>query len=100
MRDLRYMFSIDLKSKKHVKTISISDEAHNRVLFEGDLGKLASLSLHDGRMLEIEGENGVLRTTMSEDLLQKVLSNPNRVLCPSSNIGIITSSGEKKEVKK
>ena len=100
MRDLRYTFSVDLKSKKHVKNISISDEAYDRVLFEGDLGELVSLSLLDGRMLELEGENGVLRTTMSEELLQKVLSKPNRVLCLSSKVGSITSSGEKKEVKK
>ena len=100
MRDLRYTFSVDLKSKKHVRNISISDEAYDRVLFEGDLGGLVSLSLLDGRMLELEGENGVLRTTMSEELLQKVLSKPNRVLCLSSLNGSITSYGEKKEVKK
>ncbi len=100
MRDMRYTFSVDLKSKKHVRNISISDEAYDRVLFEGDLGGLVSLSLIDGRMLELEGENGVLRTTMSEDLLQKVLSKPDRVLCLSSKVRSITSSGEKKEVKK
>jgi hypothetical protein len=99
MRDLRYTFSVDLKSKKHVKNISISDEAYDRVLFEGDLGCLVSLSLLDGRMLELEGENGVLRTTMSEDLLQRVLSKPDRVLCLSSEMGSVTST-EKKEVKK
>ena len=92
MRDQRYTFSVDLTSKKYIKTISVSDEAHNRVLFEGDLGKLVSLSLQDGRMLELEGENGVLRTTMSEDLLQKVLSKPDRVLCLSSEVGSYTST--------
>ena len=99
MRDMRYTFSVDLKSKKHVKNISISNEAHDRVLVEGDLGGLVSLSLLDGRMLELEGENGVLRTTMSEELLKRVLSKPDRVLCLSSKVGSITST-EKKEVKK
>jgi hypothetical protein len=79
MRDLNYMFSIDLKSKKHVKNISISDEAHDRVFLEGDLGKPVLLSIIE-EMLELEGTNGVIRMTMRETQLQKVLSNPKRVI--------------------
>jgi hypothetical protein len=96
MKDIRYTFSIELISKKHVKNISISDEAKDRVLFDGDLGALTSLSLLDGRMLELEGENGVLRTAINEDHLQKVLSNPNRVLCLSSKLGSYTSTKQKR----
>lgn len=99
MRDVRYTFSIDLKSKKHVKNISISDEAYDRVLFEGDLGEPVSISLIDGKLLEFEGTNGISRMTMSEDLLQSVLSKPNRVLSLSSNVGSYTST-IKKENKK
>jgi DNA-binding protein YbaB len=35
------LFSVEMESKKHVRSISISDEAHDRVLFEGDLGRRA-----------------------------------------------------------
>jgi hypothetical protein len=92
MRGLRYTFSVDIKSKEHVKNISISDEAHDRVFFEADLGSPVSISLIDGEMLELEGANGVLRMTMSEEILQRVLSNPKRVLSLSSKIGSYTKT--------
>lgn len=92
MRDCRYTFSVDIKSKKHVKNISISDEAHDRVFFEADLGSPVSISLIDGEMLELEGTNGVLRMTMIEEILQLVLSKPNRVLSLSSTLGSYTKT--------
>jgi hypothetical protein len=36
------LFSVEMESKKHVRSISISNEAHDRVLFEGDLGRVLS----------------------------------------------------------
>ena len=54
------------------KTISISDEEYNRVLFEGFLGELNKISHTEGRMLEIKGSNGVLRIDLSEDELNKM----------------------------
>ena len=58
---MKHSFSVEMKSKKFVKSISISDEAHERVLFEGDLGELQELSLVEGDVLEFLGVNGVLR---------------------------------------
>jgi hypothetical protein len=45
VKNLEHSFSVEMKSKRHVKSISISDEAHDRVLFEGSLGELLGLSL-------------------------------------------------------
>ena len=86
MRKLGHIFSVELTSKKYVTNISISDRAHDRVLFEGDLGGLLSLALIDGKMLEIEGKNGVIRTTITEESLRSLLNNPNRVLSLSSKL--------------
>ena len=61
-----------MKSKNHVKNISISDEAHDRVLFEGDLGELIELSLVEGDVLEIVGVNGILRVGIKIEQLQKI----------------------------
>jgi len=72
------VFSMELASKKQVKSISISDEAHDRVLFEGDIGKPLELSIIDGSALEVIGEHGVLRLEIAEDLLLKVLRSPGR----------------------
>ena len=68
-----------MKSKKFVKSISISDEAHERVLFEGDLGELQELSLVEGDVLEFLGVNGVLRIGLTEEQLRKAIRVASQV---------------------
>jgi hypothetical protein len=80
------IFSVEMKSKMHVRTISISDDSHAGVLFEGDLGQLQCVSTIEGRSLELMGENGVLRLEVSEDVLRKVLTSSKREFCLSSNM--------------
>jgi len=65
--------SIEMKSRRHVKCISVSEGNQENVLFEGFLGKLESLSLIEGEMLEIEGANGVLRIDIKTEELTKQL---------------------------
>lgn len=73
-------FSVEIKSKRYVKSISISDEAHERVLFEGDLGVLQELSLVEGDVLEFTGVNGILRIDVAEEQLHQVLNRKSRVV--------------------
>ena len=68
-----HSFSIEMKLKKHVRHISVSNESHDRVLFEGSLGELEELSMVEGALLEVKGANGVLRIDLSEDELRKML---------------------------
>ena len=63
-----------MKSKKHVRHISLSNESHDRVLFEGFLGDLQELSMVEGKVLEIRGTNGVLRVDLTEESLRKMFS--------------------------
>jgi len=67
-----HAFSIEMKSKTHVRHISMSDKSHDRVLFEGYLGALKELSLIEGTVLEVKGENGVLRIDLPEEELRSV----------------------------
>jgi len=76
---LEHTFSVEMKSKKHVKSISISDEAHDRVLFEGNLGELLELSVVEGDVLEFIGVNGVLRVAVTEEHLRKILKLASQV---------------------
>lgn len=62
-----------MKSKKHVRHISLSNESHDRVLFEGFLGDLQELSVVEGKVLEIKGTNGILRIDLTEDDLREML---------------------------
>ena len=87
MKKLKHIFSVEMKSKKHVKNISISDEAYDRVLFEGDLGDQVEAFLVEDDVLEFIGTNGVLRIGISKPELQKILDNPNRGLNLSSEAG-------------
>ena len=76
---MEHSFSIEMKSKRHVKSISISDEAHDRVLFEGNIGELVELSLVEGDVLEFIGVNGILRVAVTEDQLRKALKLASQV---------------------
>jgi hypothetical protein len=72
VQNLEHTFSVEIKSKRYVRNISISDEAHDRVLFEGTLGELLELSFVED-VLEFIGTNGVLRVGLTEDQIQKAL---------------------------
>lgn len=76
---LEHTFSVEMESKRYVKSISISDEAHDRVLFEGNLGELLELSLVEGDVLEFVGVNGVLRVAVTEGQLRKALKTASQV---------------------
>ncbi|MHA2162930.1 MAG: hypothetical protein ACXABF_10945, partial [Candidatus Thorarchaeota archaeon] len=76
---MKHAFSVEMKSKRFVKSISISDEAHDRVLFEGDLGELLELSLAEGDVLEFIGVNGLLRVGVTEEQLRKAIRVASQV---------------------
>ncbi len=65
-------FSLEIKSKDYLDKISILD-GRNGVLIEGDIGDLIQLSLHEDKLLEIQGTNGVLRVELTRTNLSEVL---------------------------
>ena len=73
-----HTFTVEIWSKEHVKSISISDEAPDRVLFEGNLGALLELSLVEGDILEFTGVNGVLRINLTKKQLQEAIENASK----------------------
>jgi hypothetical protein len=56
-----HAFSIEMYSNEFLKQVSISKNTNDSVLIEGFLGKIKELNFVEGLMLEIKGENGVLR---------------------------------------
>jgi len=72
-RASEHMFSIELKSKEHVKRFAMPNENGGNVLIEGFLGKLQDLGFTEGIMLEIQGTNGTLRMDLSEKELERIL---------------------------
>jgi hypothetical protein len=70
---MEHMFSVEMKSKKFVKSISVSNDSRSRVFFEGFLGKIEELGFIEGGMLEIKGVNGTFRIDLSEKELRTIL---------------------------
>ncbi len=68
-----HTFSIELKSKNHVKNITLTNKIQNRILLEGSLGKLEEITLIEGRVMELKGANGTLRLDICEDELMQLL---------------------------
>jgi len=76
---LGHVFSVEMKSKKFVRSISISNEARDRVLFEGDLGELEEVALVENSMLEVRGTNGVLRLELGENETRRLVRQMSEV---------------------
>jgi hypothetical protein len=70
-KNLEHAFSIELKNRRHVKHIFVSDEVHERVLFEGSLGILLGMSLVEGDVFDLIGVNGVLKLSLTREQLQE-----------------------------
>ena len=69
-----HAFSVEMISKQYIRNISISNESQDKVLFDGNLGKLLDMSLEEDRVLEFIGTNGVLRIAVTRLQLEKMIS--------------------------
>jgi hypothetical protein len=65
------VFSIELKKRRHLKNISLTNGSSDSVLIEGTLGKLAKASFKEDVILEVIGKNGTLRIDLKEDEISK-----------------------------
>jgi hypothetical protein len=60
-------FSVELNSNKNLTRLSTSNEPNQGVLIEGTLGKLRQAAFIETTILEVEGENGVLRLNIRKN---------------------------------
>ena len=68
------MFTIDLKSRDHLKSLAIPQDRTGNVLIIGALGTLKTIGLTEDSLLEVDGENGFLRLDISRQELMQLLS--------------------------
>ena len=66
-----HSFSIEMKSKDTVRTLSFLEKEKSNVFFEGFLGKLENISMVEDVMLEIEGKNGVIKLDITSQEIEK-----------------------------
>ena len=66
------VFSIELKSKRNLKNVTLTNGSSDSVLVEGTLGEFVRATFTEGVILEVIGENGVLRVDLGEDEITKL----------------------------
>ncbi len=72
-----HSFSIEMKSEQAVRRMSFFDKENDHVFFEGFLGELKNVSMVEGLMLEVEGNNGVLRLDITQQEIEKCFIQKN-----------------------
>ena len=70
--DKERFFSVELKSKVNLKSVTVRDSSQENVLVEGTLGKLQHAEFADGVVLEVFGDKGVLRVNLTIDEIKKI----------------------------
>ncbi len=65
------IFSIELKSKRYLKNITLTNGSPDSVFVEGTIGKLVRATFTEGIILEVIGKDGVLRIDLREDEIGK-----------------------------
>jgi hypothetical protein len=73
-------FTAEISSKRYVKNVSISNEAHDRVLFEGVFGELQEVYMVDDSVLEIKGTEGTLRIDVTKQELARIFEKRQDVV--------------------
>jgi hypothetical protein len=69
------VFSVELKSVRSLKSVSIANGPSDSVLVEGTIGELVQATFAEGIMLEAIGKEGILRMDLREDEIRKQLKN-------------------------
>lgn len=66
------IFSVELKSKRHLKNVTLANGASDKVLVEGTIGELVQATFAEGIVLEVVGKKGVLRIDLGEGEITKI----------------------------
>jgi len=70
-RNKERIFSVELKSKRNLKNVTLTNGSGDSVLVEGTIGELVQATFAEGIILEIIGKNGILRIDLREDEIKK-----------------------------
>lgn len=73
MHDGGHGFSVELKAKRHVRSISLTNAEREGVLLEGTIGEIEELDILEGAVLQIKGTHGTIMVDLSEKKLRELL---------------------------
>jgi len=66
------VFSVELKSKRNLKNVTLTNGSNDSVLVEGTIGELVQATFAEGIILEVIGKKGILRIDLEEDEIKKI----------------------------
>jgi hypothetical protein len=64
-------FSVELKLKRNLKNVTLTNGSSDSVLVEGTIGELVQATFAEGIILEVVGKNGILRIDLGENEIKK-----------------------------
>ena len=68
-------FSVDLKSKAHLKNVTLANGSTDCALIEGTLGELVQATFAEGVILEVVGTKGTFRMNLSQHEIREAKCN-------------------------
>jgi len=70
-KEIERLFSIELKSKTHLKNVTMTNDGHDDVLVEGTIGELQKAEFADDIVLVVTGDKGILRINLTQEEIKK-----------------------------
>ena len=71
MKNKERVFSVELRSKRNLKNVTLTNGSSNGVLLEGTIGELMQATIAEGIILEVVGRKGILRIDLRKDEIRK-----------------------------
>ena len=65
------VFSVELKSKRNLKNVTLTNGSNDSVLVEGTIGELVQATFAEDIILEVIGKDGIFRINLREDEIKK-----------------------------
>ncbi len=65
-------FSVELKSKVHLKNVTLTNGSSDSALIEGTLGELVQATFAENEILEVVGTKGTFRINLARNELNEV----------------------------
>jgi hypothetical protein len=78
MEDKERFFSVELKSKSDLKTVTLANGSQDSVLVEGTIGELVQAMFVEDIILEIVGKKGILRINLKAKELKSAEKTESR----------------------
>jgi hypothetical protein len=76
--DKERFFSVELKSKADLKSVTLANGSRDSVLIEGTIGELVQATFVEDEILEIAGKTGTLRINLKEEELNSTEKTESR----------------------